>query len=232
MELDSEGVGEIERYFVIWAFVDYENVGTLESLNLSEYERIFVFCGPKNLKIKFGSLPSNEFCKVEFIGITTVGANNLDFHLSFHLGRFHEVADSSVEFHIISNDAGFNGLVSHLKKTGRACKKVLTKTVQPAQAVQPKQPKEVALSSKLSECALLVVEKLKLLDGRKRPRKKASLLNWIKSQCQGLSNSGLPETIFDELKKVKIVRDSGTIIAYELPSGSHVRAVSQAQDSI
>ena len=29
---------------MIWAFVDYENVGSLETLNISEYERLFVFC--------------------------------------------------------------------------------------------------------------------------------------------------------------------------------------------
>jgi hypothetical protein len=122
--------------------------------------------------------------------------------------------------------------VSHLKKIGRACKKVATKVIQPAQKVQPKQPKEVALLLPvLAEGACLVVEKLKQLDGRKRPRKKASLLNWIKSQCQGLPNTGLPETIFDELKKVKIVCDSGTIISYELPSGSPAKPGDQAQVS-
>src|SRR5262245_24726886 len=120
-----------------WAFVDYENVGSLEALNISEYQRVFVFCGQKNTKITFGALPENGYCGIELIGVTTVGTNNLDFHMAFHLGRFHEIAENSVEFHIISNDSGFNGLVNHLKKIGRNCKKVLTKPTPPAQAVQP-----------------------------------------------------------------------------------------------
>src|SRR5690606_6825410 len=98
-----------------WAFVDYENVGTLEGLNISDYERVFVFCGPKNTRIKVGALPTEGFCRIELIGVATTGANNLDFHLAFHLGRFHEVAENGVAFHIISNDGGFNGLVNHLK---------------------------------------------------------------------------------------------------------------------
>jgi hypothetical protein len=93
-----------------WAFVDYENVGSLEALKLSDYERVFVFCGPKNTRIKTGALPAGEFCRIELIGISTTGANNLDFHMAFHIGRLHEIAESGVIFHIVSNDAGFNCL--------------------------------------------------------------------------------------------------------------------------
>jgi hypothetical protein len=84
---------------MIWAFVDYENVGTLETLNISEYERVFVFCGPKNTRIKVGKLPSGAFCRIELIGLTTTGSNNLDFHLAFYVGRFHEIAEKDVVFH-------------------------------------------------------------------------------------------------------------------------------------
>jgi hypothetical protein len=152
---------------VNWAFVDYENVGSLEGLIISDYERVFVFCGPKNTRIKVGAVPTEAFCRLELIGVTTTGANNLDFHLAFHLGRFHEVAEKDVTFHIISDDSGFNGLVNHLKKLGRSCKRVATKVMAPKQAVPPP----------LSEEASLVVARLKQLDGRKRPRKKASFIN-------------------------------------------------------
>jgi hypothetical protein len=188
-----------------WAFVDYENVGSLEGLNISDYERVFVFCGPKNTRIKVGALPTEGFCRIELIGVTTTGANNLDFHLAFHLGRFHEVAEKGVAFHIISNDSGFNGLVNHLKKLGRSCKKVATRVV-PTQGASPS----------LSEEASLVVARLKLLDWRKRPRKKASFINWIKSQCQGLANGAHPEDVCKELVSATIIRESGSDIAYEI----------------
>lgn len=198
-----------------WAFVDYENIGTLENLTASDYDRIYVFCGPKNTRVKIGAPPFDRFCRIELIGASTTGSNNLDFILAFHLGRFHEVADKSVTFHIISNDGGFNGLVNHLKKIGRSCKKMVTKVANPPKAVtKATSPKETPPS--LSEEASLVVSRLKQLDGRKRPRKREKFLNWIKSQCQGLPNSALPEAVYKELVNGKLVLEAGADISYEL----------------
>lgn len=199
-----------------WAFVDYENIGTLESLSVSDYERIFVFCGPKNTRVKIGAPPFDGFCRIELIGVTTTGSNNLDFILAFHLGRFHELAGKSVTFHIISNDGGFNGLVNHLKKIGRPCKKVVTKVVNPPKAATKKATPPKVDSIPLSEEASLVVSRLKQLDGRKRPRKREKFQNWIKSQCQGISNSALPEVVYKELINLKLVLESGADISYEL----------------
>lgn len=84
---------------MLWAFVDYENTGSLEALNVSDYDKVFVFCDPKNQKIKFGTLPTNGFTSIEVINISTMGPNNLDFIIAFHLGRFHEIADQDTEFH-------------------------------------------------------------------------------------------------------------------------------------
>lgn len=171
---------------MIWGFVDYENVGSLEGFSLLDYERVFLFCGPKNTKIKLGELPSTEFCRIELIGIKTIGANNLDFHIAFHLGRLHESAAKDIEFHIITNDTGFNGLINHLKKIDRPCKRISTKNK--------------VYSIELSECANLVVSRIKQIDGRKRPRKKPSLINWINSQCKHMNSEVSAEKIYEELR--------------------------------
>lgn len=191
-----------------WAFVDYENVGSLETLNIAEYERVFVFCGPQNTRIKIGELPTVSFCKIELIGLKTTGSNNLDFHLAFYVGRFHEVAEKDVTFHIISNDTGFNGLVNHLKNIGRNCKKITTKETKP----KPKQEVPPSLSSE----ALLVVSKLKQLDGRKRPRKKSGLINWIKSNCPSMTNGKSSDLVLKELVEAKLILESGQDITYEI----------------
>ncbi len=189
-----------------WAFVDYENTGSLKELKLSDYGRILVFCGPKNTQIKFGSIPTNEFCSIEIIGVSTMGSNNLDFHIAFQLGRFHESAGPEIEFNIISNDHGFNGLISHLKKIGRKCKRIPTKTI-----VEP--PKKNVV---LSECASIVITRLTVLDGRKRPRKKAGLVNWIKSQCNGISNGSKPSHVFKELTTANLIGEDQNNIRYNL----------------
>ncbi len=189
-----------------WGFVDYENTGSLEAIDISKYQRVFVFLGPKNTKLKLGEVSSVGFCTLELISLSTMGPNNLDFNLAFHLGRFHEIAEEEVEFHVISNDSGFNGLINHLKGIGRKCKRVPTKQVE-------EKPKA---SVQLSSCASLIVERLAPMDGRKRPRKKAKLINWIKSQCAQLLNGAEPSAFYDELKKAKIIRESGSDITYEI----------------
>ncbi len=189
-----------------WGFVDYENIGSLDSIDLGKYDRLFVFLGPKNRKLKFGEISTVGFCSLELISLNTMGPNNLDFHLAFHLGRFHELADEQTVFHIISNDSGFNGLVNHINGLGRKCKKVATtsKVEKPKQGVS------------LSPCAELVVNRLAPMDGRKRPRKKTKLINWIKSQCAQMLNGSDPSVFYEELKKAKLVNEHGSDITYNI----------------
>jgi hypothetical protein len=141
-----------------WGFVDYENTGSLEAIDLSSYQRVFVFLGPRNTRLKLGEVSSVGFCTLEIISLNMMGPNNLDFHLAFHLGRFHKIADEAIEYHIVKNDSGFDGLVNHLRGLSRNCKRVPTKQVE--------KPKP---TPQLSICAALVVERLAPMDGRKRP---------------------------------------------------------------
>ena len=189
-----------------WGFVDYENVGSLDAIELGEYDRIFVFLGPKNRKLKLGQISSVEFCTVELIALNTMGPNNLDFHLAFHLGRFHELADEQTEFHVITNDSGFNGLVNHIKGLGRKCKKVATRSI----GVKSRS----AVS--LSPCAELIVKRLSTMDGRKRPRTKTKLTNWVKSQCAHVLNGSDPSVFYEELKKAKVFDEHGSAITYNV----------------
>ena len=107
-----------------WAFVDYENVRSLEFVNLAVYQRVFVFCGPQNKSLKFDALPPSGVCRVDLITVPTSSKNNVDFHLAFHLGAEHAQAPIDVCFHVISNDKGYQGLINHLELLGRSCKLV------------------------------------------------------------------------------------------------------------
>lgn len=193
-----------------WAFVDYENVGTLEDLRLSDYERTFVFCGPKDKNVRLGTPPPSGFRRIELMVIGTSGANNLDFHLAFHLGRFHEIADETIAFHIISNDSGFNGLVRHLTSIGRSCRSVATKVANAAPV--PKQNKAKGLSAE----AAAVMSKLKAIDGRKRPRKKERLLNWMKAQNQGARVGASPDALYREFVSARLIVESESNITYDI----------------
>ncbi len=194
---------------IIWGFVDYENTGTLEGVPLGQYERLIVFCGPKNKKIKFGDIPSTDFCRIDIIGLKTSGANNLDFHMAYYLGKFSETAGKDVSFHIISNDTGFNGLVSHIKKTGRPCQRVACN-----KPPVPK-PKQKSKQPALSKCSELVLASLNLIDGRTRPRTQASLTNWIKAHCQGIKNGAGPEKAFQELEAAHMISITDQGLKYQ-----------------
>ena len=109
---------------MIWAFVDYENVGSLESLDLEKYQRLIVFCGPRHRKLNLGEIPTSSFCHLELIRMASTGNNNLDFHLAFYLGLHHLKAGKEVKFEVISNDKGFDGVIAHLTEMGRGCSRV------------------------------------------------------------------------------------------------------------
>jgi hypothetical protein len=197
---------------VYWGFVDYENTGSLEGIDAKSYERLLIFCGPNNSKLKLGDLPTTEFTKIELIGIKTNGANNLDFHLAFYLGRYHEIAENNVEFHVISNDDGFNGIVNHIKNIGRKCKKVETRKKIDQTKPKTKKPKIVA---PLSECAELIVSGLKQIDGKKRPRKQKTLTNWIKSHCSHLKTAVNAGKILEELSSNSLISVNSSNVSYK-----------------
>jgi hypothetical protein len=199
-----------------WAFVDYENTGSLKAIDLSSYERVLVFCGPNKRTIKFEALPSHRFCRIELIGLASTGSNNLDFHLAFHLGRFHEIAPPEVPFHIVTNDTGFEGLVTHLKELGRPCKLVASipkpkpKAKPPAEATRP-----VELLS-LGAAARDIATKLARIADLSRPKSKAKLLSWTAASLNGHSATADPAAIIAELTEAKLIELSGPMPAYNL----------------
>ena len=185
---------------MIWGFVDYENIGSLKDIEFSKYNRLYIFCGPKNQNIKLGNAVISEFIKIELIKLKTNGANNLDFHIAYYLGKYSVSAPKDVQFHVITKDNGFNGLISHIKSTGRICKKV---TQNADKKVQP---------VKLSPCAALTVERLSLIDGRKRPRKEQQLVNWIESQCRSVRQNINAKSILGELVKAGLVSKNNRVL--------------------
>jgi hypothetical protein len=191
-----------------WAFVDYENVGSLREPNLSGYERVVVFCGPKNTNIKLDSWHG----ELTLIKVKSTGKNNLDFHLAFHLGRHHETADRAIEFHVVSKDQGFDGIVSHFKKLGRVCRRIGTEPQTVAKLkpkLVPKKPIE-----DLSETALLIVGLLNRGEAKSWPSKKLKSLNQIRSFLR-VSHPDLdPEPVFTELLATGIVQENDVRLAW------------------
>lgn len=83
-----------------------------------------VFVGAKQSKIDFGDKKYESLINLVLIQIKTTQSNNLDFHLSYYLGKYTQEAPVNIGFDVITNDNGFTPLISHLKANGRSCKQV------------------------------------------------------------------------------------------------------------
>lgn len=147
-----------------WAFIDYENIGSLEKIDLYLYEKVFVFLGAKQPKLDFGDKKYDSPINFIIIQIKAAQANNLDFHLSYYLGKYNDEAENTIEFDVISNDNGFSPLISHIRANGRMCKQIKLSTA-------------ANISEDATQSSLITL--LKSRPKEKRPQSVTSLKNYI-----------------------------------------------------
>ncbi len=105
-----------------WAFIDFENIPTLEGIELVKFSKIYIFIGAKQNKISLGN-NIELLSEFHFLKLKNTSPNNLDFHISYYLGKFDTLADKTIQFEIISNDTGFDPLIKHIKENGRKCER-------------------------------------------------------------------------------------------------------------
>lgn len=158
-----------------WAFVDYENIGTLSKINLSSYEKIFVFMGAKQPKLDFSEVKYDHPLELVVIQVKDSSPNNLDFHLSYHVGKQDCLAARAIEFHVISNDQGFNPLVEHINTSGRACSQIYIPFA----------------NHSMSK----VIDDLKVCHPKNRPAKIKTLKNFIKCRLGSPKDSDIDKSV-------------------------------------
>lgn len=100
-----------------YVLVDYENIKAVDLRELNREDvRVIVFLGssqqklPTELVVQMQSLGERG----EYVQICGNGPNALDFHIAFTIGEKCR-GETPPFFHIISNDAGFDPLLSYLK---------------------------------------------------------------------------------------------------------------------
>lgn len=177
-----------------WAFIDYENIGNLEKIDLSVYQKIIVFLGAKQPKIDFGEKKYDIPLEMVIVQLKATQSNNLDFHLSYYLGRYDSAAGKDVTFDIISNDNGFTPLIAHIKANGRTCKHIKLATVE-------------NISAKL-------LQSLTSKPKDKRPKKVASLRNHIASHMRIKGNELAIQGYLNQLVSDNVISVSGDSVEY------------------
>jgi hypothetical protein len=134
-----------ERSKTEYVLVDFENVQprNLELLHGGAY-RIKVFVGARQARIPLEMVRALQAfgSNAEYIQIGGSGANALDFHIAFYIGRL-AVENPGAGFHVISKDTGFDPLIKHLNAQKIRCYRSasiadmgLTTIPGPAQAVE------------------------------------------------------------------------------------------------
>jgi PIN domain len=106
-----------------YVLVDFENIQpqNLGLLNGGPY-KIKVFVGAKQSKIPLEMARAVQAfgADAEYIQIDGTGADALDFHIAYYIGRL-AAENPGADFHVISKDSGFDPLIKHLKAQNIQC---------------------------------------------------------------------------------------------------------------
>ena len=203
-----------------YAFIDYENIHSLNNLNLNCYEKIFLFLGANLQSIQL-SEKFNDELNITLITVQSSGKNNLDFHIAYYLGKMDVQTDKKIEFCVISKDNGYLGICEFIQNQRNARKCTLFKPQYQAEEsqeiklIEDKSAKTANIEQYLEEFqAYISKAKVEHL-----PRKKDKLCNSIRSQTgiKSLDDKLRQEAVaqvFDALYKQNIIILSGDEFQY------------------
>lgn len=201
-----------------YAFIDYENINSLDGLSLQEYERIFLFIGASQNQMDIRlSEKFNDEIHLTLITVKDIAKNNVDFHLTYYLGKLDVTTDKNIEFHILSQDKGYDGIcyfMQHQKEPRICFRKSVTSEIQPATPSVNNAEKE-KINQVVSEYkAFIAKTKIKNL-----PVKLTSLKNSIHNQsCLRPMNKTEAESILlkviNQLQQEKVLKITDNKVSY------------------
>ncbi|MEE9426655.1 MAG: PIN domain-containing protein [Paracoccaceae bacterium] len=109
-----------------YVLVDYENVQptVFSQFDLPEFHvRVFIGAAQKTLATAVAKALQPLGRNAEYVQVTGIGNNALDFHIAFYMGLHANEPD--VSFYIVSKDKGYDPLIKHLKNIGHFAKRVV-----------------------------------------------------------------------------------------------------------
>ena len=222
-----------------YVLIDYENV-QVKSLALlnGDHFHVRVFLGKNNTKLHSELAIAMQALgdRAQYVQLESSGANALDFHIAYYLGRL-AATDPTGYFHIISKDTGFDPLIEHLKAQKLTASRSVAieqmpcfelveeaptvvkgpaaqKTV--AVALPRKKSLPTTASSLLPEHVELVLKDL-LARKSARPKKMKTLLNTIHGRIGKSFPIAAAEAVREQLILRKHISVDGLKVVYKLP---------------
>ncbi len=194
-----------------YVLVDYENVQPKSVARFSELKlKVLLFIGANQTKIPVELAKSLQTLgdNVEYIQISGNGSNALDFHIAYMLGKIANT-DPNGYFHIISKDTGFDPLIKFLRKKGMSVAR--SKSIPDIPII-----KATASTAPSKTTELDLVEKL-IAKGAAKPRKLATLKNFINALTGKTLSESEVDALVNELTKAKYINVTDGKVSYNLP---------------
>lgn len=123
-------------------FVDFENICSLDSVEIKQKSKIVIFVGVKQNKkaLEVAQKSIEMASSIELIKVKSQGHNAMDFFIAYYLGTYIE-RNSKLKYFICSNDQGYEPLIQHLSENGILIKRIgITKEEKPT-VEKPKEGK-------------------------------------------------------------------------------------------
>ncbi|MDP0164327.1 PIN domain-containing protein [Glaesserella parasuis] len=167
----------------------------------------------------------NDEINITLITVKDISKNNVDFHLTYYLGKLDISTDKNIEFHILSNDKGFDGIcqfIQHQREPRICFRKAINQTEEKiALPLLPNQATKVnnAEQEKISQVVQEFKAFISKVQKRSLPVKLATLKNSIYNQTslKGVDKKEadklLPK-IIDQLVQKKLIKVNENKVSY------------------
>jgi len=112
-----------------YLFLDFEDLKDIKFRKIEKVcDRIFVFIRKEEKQIPVGLVQKMQRFGRNAKWVVIDGLDimqNMNYHISFLMGKLHERIDTEIEFAILSNDEDFDPLITYINtKGGRSCLRV------------------------------------------------------------------------------------------------------------
>ncbi len=187
-----------------FVYIDYENLPGVQIEDIED-ATILVFLGENQKKIPTEMILKTQPMgnRVQWITISGVGRNALDFHIAYYLAMHNE--DPACCHYIVSMDSGYDPLIKHVAAFGQKVKRIIT-----LEDMKEKPTLSGDLKSKYGK----VLEILKKQDKIRRPKSRKTLSSSIETLFSGQASKEDIELIVENLFRERFIEEKNKRIAY------------------
>ncbi|MFQ5446154.1 MAG: PIN domain-containing protein [Saprospiraceae bacterium] len=110
-----------------YLFIDFENLQQVKFKKLEKVaSKIFVFidAGIEHLPLALVQQMQRFGKSLKWVIVDNPGSENLNYHIAFVMGKFHQKLELDVEFAVVSHDPDFDTLVGFINASNRKCLRV------------------------------------------------------------------------------------------------------------